>query len=154
MTAYHFNKRYTGTFTFKPADKTWLYDPKRNPLHNYSAHHQLEVNLVRCRNSVPEIEYTFNDNAKVMKIEGHKLPCYFADGFSKPTTKSLYTLIRFRDDFRLLFTFQYFVGRMTKIEDKYWIETDFFCKLFYYKKLDTCNGFGVAPFPYVHAPQT
>ena len=61
-----------------------------------------------------------------MTIDGHTLPCYFADGFCKPTTKTPYTLVWFSDDFCLIFTLQDFIGRMTKIEDRYWIETDSF----------------------------
>ena len=47
----HYNKTFTlledtGTFTFMPADKVWMYDPTRNPYHNCPAPHQFEVNLV------------------------------------------------------------------------------------------------------------
>ena len=28
FTVYTFNTMYTGTFTYMPADKTWIYDPK------------------------------------------------------------------------------------------------------------------------------
>ena len=31
FTIYQFNKMYTGTFTYMPADKTWKYDPLCNP---------------------------------------------------------------------------------------------------------------------------
>ena len=58
--------------------------------------------------------------------DGHTLPCYFADGFCKPTTKNPFTLVLFNDDYCLIFTLQEFIGRMTKIEDRYWIETDSF----------------------------
>ena len=46
FTVYQPNKMCTGTFTFKPADKNWIYDPTQNPYHNCPAHHQFEVNLV------------------------------------------------------------------------------------------------------------
>ena len=52
---------YTGTFTFMPADKTWIYDPKNNPFHNCPAHHQFEVNLLSWRLSVSEVELTYDD---------------------------------------------------------------------------------------------
>ena len=61
-----------------------------------------------------------------MIIDGHTLPCYFADGFCKPTTKTPFTLVWFNDDYCLIFTLQDFIGRMTKIEDRYCIETDSF----------------------------
>ena len=56
FTAYKFNAMYTGTYTFLPADKTWLYDPLRNPLHNSPAHHQFEVNLINFKLQVSEID--------------------------------------------------------------------------------------------------
>ena len=46
FTVYQLNKIYTGTLTFMPADKNWIYDPTQNPYHNCPAHHQFEVNLV------------------------------------------------------------------------------------------------------------
>ena len=58
-----------------------------------------------------------------MIIDGHTLPCYFADSFCKPTTKTPFTLVWFNDDFCLSFTLQDFLGRITKIEDRYIPET-------------------------------
>ena len=109
-----------------PADKNWIYDPTQNPYHNCPAHHQFEVNLVSWRLEISEVELTYDDTANVMIIDGHTLPCYFADGFCKPTTKTPFTLVWFNDDFCLIITLQDFIGRMTKIEDRYWIETDSF----------------------------
>ena len=119
FTVYQLNKFYTGTFTFMPADKNWIYDPNKNPYHNCPAHHQFEVNLVSWRLKISEKELTYDDTENVMIIDGHTLPCYFADGFCKPTTKTLFTVVWFSDDFCLIFTLQDFLGRMTKIEDRY-----------------------------------
>ena len=83
---------YTGNFTFMPADKELIYEPSRSPYHNCSAPHQFEINLVSWRFEVSEIELTFDDTENVMIIDGQNFPCYFADGFCKPTTKTLFTL--------------------------------------------------------------
>ena len=88
FTVYQFNKMYTGTFTYMPADKNWINDPLRNPYHNCPAHHQFEVNLVSWRLAISEIELANDDTQNVIIIDGHTLPCYFADGFCKPTTKT------------------------------------------------------------------
>ena len=106
FTVYQFNKMYTGTFTYMPADKTWIYDPLRNPHHNCPAHHQFEVNLVSWRLAISEIELTYDDTQNAMIIDGHTFRCYFADGFCKPTTKTSFTLVWFSDDFCLIFTIQ------------------------------------------------
>ena len=119
FTVYQLNKMYTGTFTFMPADKNWIYDPTQNPYHNCPAHHQFEVNLVSWRLEISEVELTYDDTSNDMIIDGHTLPCYFADCFCKPTTKTPFTLVWFNEDYCLIFTLQDFIGRMTKIEDRY-----------------------------------
>ena len=108
---------YTGTFTDMPVDKNWIYDPKNNPFHNCPAHNQFEVNLLIWRLSVSEVELTFDDTENLMVRDRQDLPYYFDDGFCKHTTKIPFTLVRFCEDFCLIFTLQDFVGRMTKIDD-------------------------------------
>ena len=105
------------------AGKKWIYDPLRNSYHNCPTHHQFEV-IVSWRLEVSGIELKYDDTENAMIIEVYNLPCYFDDGFCKPTTKTLFTLIWFSYDFCLIFTLQDFIGRMTKFEDRYWIETD------------------------------
>ena len=46
FTVYQINKMCTGTLTFMPADKNGIYDPSRNPYHNFPTHHLLEDNFV------------------------------------------------------------------------------------------------------------
>ena len=87
-----------------------------------------------------------------MIIDGHTLPCYFADSFCKPTTNTLYTLVWFSDDFCLFFTLQDFIGRMRKIEDRYWIETESFVHSSTPRQSTTNNGFKNTSYHYVHAP--
>ena len=145
---------YTGTFTFMPADKNWIYDPTRNPYHNFTAHHQFEVNLVSWRLKFSRVELTYDDTANVMIIDGHTLHCYFADSFCKLTTKTSFTLVWFSDDFCLIFTLQDFLGRMTKIEVRYWIETDPFVHSPHSIKPKTTSGIKGTAHPYVHAPHT
>ena len=66
-----------------------------------------------------------DDTENVLIIDGHNILCCFADGFCKPTAKLPYTLVWF-NDFCLFFTLQVFIGRMTKIDDRFWIERDSF----------------------------
>ena len=145
---------YTGTFTFMPADKNWIYDPNKITYHNCPAHHQFEVNLDGWRLKISEIELTYDDTEIAMVIDGHTLPCYFADGFCKPTTEIPFILVWFSDDFCLVFTLQDFFGRMTKIEDRYWIETDSFVHSSHSTKSDTTSGIKGTAHPYIHAPHS
>ena len=89
-----------------------------------------------------------------MVIDGHALHRYFADGFCKPTTKTPSTLVLFSDDFYLIFTLQDFVGRMTKINARYWIEADSFIHSALPNETDTSVGIKGTSFPYIHAPHT
>ena len=79
---------------------------------------------------------------------------YPADGFCKPTTKTHFTLVWSNDDFCLIFTLQDFLGRMTKIEDRYWIETDSFVHSPHPVKPKTTSGIKGTEHPYVSAPHT
>ena len=137
-----------------PADKNWIYDPTQNPYHICPAHNQFEVNLVSWRLEISEVEITYDDTANVMIIDGHTLPCYFADGFCKPTTRTPFTLVWFSDDFCLIFTLQDFFGRMTKIEDRYWIEVDSFVHSPHSIKPTSTSGIKATAHPHVHAPHT
>ena len=68
----------------------------------------------------------YDDKNNQLIHDGHILPCYHPDGFCKPTTKTPYTLTWFDEQFCLIFQLQEFIGRMTGIKDRYWIETDTF----------------------------
>ena len=106
FTVYNFITMYTCTFTYMPVDKLWIYDTKNNPSHNCPSHNQFEVNQVSWRLSVSEVELTYDDTENLMVIDGHTLPCYFADGICKPTTKTPFTFFWFSDDICLIFTQQ------------------------------------------------
>ena len=58
--------------------------------------------------------------------DGYVLPCYHSDGFCKPTTRTPYILTWFDEKFCLIFRLQEFIARMTRIKNRYWIETDNF----------------------------
>ena len=72
--------------------------------------------------------------------------------FCKPTIKALFILVWFSDDFCLIFTLRDFYGRMTKIEDIYWIEIDSFVHSSISNESDTTQSMKGTRFPYVHAP--
>ena len=112
------------------------------------------MNLLTWRLSVFEVELTYDDTENLMVIDGHALPCYFADGFCKHTTKTPFTLVWFSYDFCVIFTLEDFVGRMTKITNRYWIETDSFIHSSVPNKTDTSSGIKGTSFPYLHAPHT
>ena len=92
FTVYQLNKMYTGTFTFMPADKNWIYDPTENPYHNCPAHHQFEVKLVSWRLEISEVELTNDDTANDMIIDGIHYPAILQMVFANPQRKLLLPL--------------------------------------------------------------
>ena len=78
------------------------------------------------------------------------------DGYTlcKPNIKTPFTLVWFRDDFCLILISQDFFGRLTKIQDRYWIETDSFVHCSHSTKPEATFGFKGTAHPYVHAPHT
>ena len=89
-----------------------------------------------------------------MNFDGHNIPCYLADGFCKPTTRTPFTLVLSSHDICLIFTLQDIFGRMTKIEDRYWIETDSFVHSLRPTKPNPTSSIKGTSYPYVHAPHT
>ena len=89
FTVYQLNKMYTGTFTFMPADKNWIYDPTLNPYHNCPAHHQFGVNLVSWRLEISEVELTYDDTSNDMDIH---YPAILQMVVENPQRKSLLLL--------------------------------------------------------------
>ena len=82
------------------------------------------------------------------------LPCYLSDGFCKPTTKTPYTLIWFDEKFCLIFRLQEFIGRMTRIKDRYWIETDNFIESSNITQNLQNEGIHETKYPNVKTPQS
>ena len=51
--------------------------------------------------------------------------------------------------FCLIFRLQEFVGRMTKIENRYWLETDSFTKTPFTQDLPSTDGIRTTKHPYI-----
>ena len=86
--------------------------------------------------------------------DGYMLPCYLSDGFCKPTTRTPYTLIWFDEKFCLIFRLQEIIGRMTRIKDRYWIETDNFIKSSNITQNLQNEGIQGTKYPNVRTPQS
>ena len=53
-----------------------------------------------------------------------------------------------------MFTIQDFIGRMSKIQDRYWIETDSFVQSSHSAKPEATSGIKGTVHPHVHAKHT
>ena len=75
---------------------------------------------------IREIELTYDDKENLLIYNGHTLPCYHNDGFCQPTILTPYTIVWFPQEFCLIFSIHNFIGRMSKINNRYWLETEHF----------------------------
>ena len=82
------------------------------------------------------------------------LPCYHSDGFCKPTTRTPYTLIWFDENFCLMFRLQKFIERMTRIKDRFWIQTDNFIEPSNLTQNLQNEGIQGTKYPNVKTPQS
>ena len=113
------------------------------------ARKQHELLIQSWKLTISEIEITYDDKENKMIYDGHTLPCLHTDGYCKPTIQTPYTLVWFHEEFCLIFRLQEFVGRMTKIENRYRLETDSFTKTPYTQDLPSTDGIRTTKHPYM-----
>ena len=75
---------------------------------------------------VKEIEITYDDKNNKLIYHGHTLPCLHDDGFSKPTLLTPFTIVWFPEELCSIFSILSFMGRMSKLNNRYWLETEHF----------------------------
>ena len=75
---------------------------------------------------VKEIEITHDDEDNKLIYHGHTLLCPHDDGFCKPTILTPFTIVWFPEDLCLIFSIHSFFGRMSKLNNRYWLETEHF----------------------------
>ena len=102
----------------------------------------------------PNAEITYDNRNNQMIHDGYILPCYYLDGICKPTTRTPYTLTRFDEKFCLIFRLQEFIGIMTRIKDRFWIETDNFMESSNITQNLQTEGIQGTKYPNVKTPQS
>ena len=85
--------------------------------------------------------------------DGFILPCYHSDGFCKPTTRTPYTLTWYDEKLCLIFRLQEFIGRMTRIKDRYWKQTDNFIESSNFTQNLQTEGIQGTKYPNFETPQ-
>ena len=87
---------------------------------------------------VQKIELPYDEKDIKIIYHGHTLPCLHDDGFCTPTNLTPSTNVWFPDDLCLIFSIHSFIGRMSKLNNSYWLETDHF--VFIYKSQIPCEN--------------
>ena len=75
---------------------------------------------------VKEIEITYDDKDNKLIYHGYTLPCLHDDGFCKPTILTPFTIVWFPEELCLTFSITSFIGRLSKLNNRYWLETEHF----------------------------
>ena len=90
--------------------------------------HEYIIEKDRWSLTVREVELTYDENENTIIYNGHTLPCLHDDGFCHPTIISTYTIVWFPGDLCLIFSIHSFVERMSKIGNRFSLETERFLK--------------------------
>ena len=103
---------------------------------------------------ITNAEIPYDDENNHMSHDGYMVPCYLSDGFCKPTTRTPYTLIWYDEKIGLIFRLQEFIGRMTRIKGRYWIETNIFIESSNITQNLQIEGIQGTKYPNVKTPQS
>ena len=120
------NTWHIGTFVYHENYPDWIVNVTQNTYSRCRADREHLITRQSWKLRIVNTAIDYDDKNNQLIHDGHVLPCYHSDGFCKPTTKTPYTLTLFDEKFCLIFQLQEFIGRMTRIKDRYWIETDTF----------------------------
>ena len=148
------NAWHIGTFVYDKHYQDWIVNFTQN---HYSRCRSDREHLItrkswKLRITNAEISYDNRNNQTIH--DGYILPCYHSYGFCKPTPRTPYTLTWFDEKFCLIFRLKEFIGRMTRIKDRYWIETDNFVGSSNITQNLQTEGIQGTKYPNVETPQS
>ena len=152
------NTWHIGTFVFDENYPDWIVNFTAKEYSRCRSDREHSIRIMITRKSwklrIVNTIIDYDDKNNQLIHDGHILSCYHSDGFCKPTTKTPYTLTWFDEKFCLIFQLQEFIGRMTRIKDRYWIETDTFIETSNITQKFQTEGIKGTKFPNVRTPQS
>ena len=148
------NTWHIGTFVFDENYPDWIVNVTQNTYSRCRSDREHLITRQSWKLRIVNTAIDYDDKNNQLIHDGHILPCYHSDGFCKPTTKTPYTLTWFDEKFCLIFQLQEFIGRMTRIKDRYWIETDTFIETSNITQKLQTEGIQGTRYPNVKTPQS
>ena len=148
------NAWHIGAFVYDEHYPDWMVNFTQNTYSRGRSDRELLITRKSWKLRITKAEITCDDKNNQMINDGYMLPCHHSDGFCKPTTRTPFTLIWFDEKLCLIFRLQEFIGRMTRIEDRYWIETDNFIESSNITQNLQNEGIQGTKYPNVKTPQT
>ena len=113
-------------FTYQTDNRDWIPEKGDNPHSRCSEKKEYLTDRDSWSLTIEEILLYYDDKRNKLSNEADTFPCLHSDGFCKPTVKHPYTIVWFPEEICLVFHVSNFIGRMSKINDRYYIETDDF----------------------------
>ena len=148
------NARHIGTFVYDEHYQDWIVSFTQSYYSRCRSDREHLITRQSWKLRITNAETTCDDKNNQMIHDGYILPCYHSDGFCKPTTRTPYILTWFDEKFCLIFRLQEFIGRLTRIEDRYWIETDNFIDSSNITKHLQTEGIKGTKYPNFKTPQS
>ena len=145
---------HIGTFVIDEHYQDWILNFTPNYYSRCRSDREHLITRQSWKLRITNAEITYDDKNNQMIHDGYILPCYHSDGFCKPTTRTPYILTWFDEKFCLIFRLQEFIGRMTRIKDSDWIETDNFTDSSNIAKHLQTEGIKGTKYPNVKTPQS
>ena len=113
------NAWHIGTFVYDEHYRDCLVNFTQNHYSRYRSDKEHLITRQSWKLRITNAEITYDNKNNQIIHDGYILPCYHSDGFCKPTTRTPYILTWFDEKFCLIFRLQEFIGRMTRIKDRY-----------------------------------
>ena len=148
------NAWHIGTFVYDEHYQDWIVNFTQNCHSRCRNDREYLITRQSWKLRITNAQITYDDENNQMIHDGYILLCYHSDGFCKPTTRTPYILTWFDEKFCLIFRLQEFIGRMTRIKDRYWIETDNFIDSSNITKHLQTEGIKATKYPKVKTPQS
>ena len=148
------NAWHIGTFVYDEHYQDWIVNFTQNYYSRCRSDREHLITQQSWKLRITNAEITYDEKNKQMIHDGYILPCYHSDGFCKPTTRTPYILTWFDEKICLKFRLQEFIGRKTRIKDRYWIETDIFIDSSNITKHLQTEGIKGTKYPNVKTPQS
>ena len=148
------NAGHIGTFVYDEHYQDWIVKFTQNYYSRCRSDREHLLTRQSWKLRITNAEITYDDKNNQMIHDGYILSCYHSDGFCKPTTRTPYILTWFDEKFCLIFRLQEFIGRMTRIKNRYWIEADKFIDSSNITKHLQTEGIKGTKYPNVKTPQS
>ena len=151
FTVFKLNTVQAALFTYHPENFDWYTGPF-NSNSICSDYQECPFHKDIWSINFEEITLVHGNELAKRIARGHSLLCLHSYGFCKSTLKHSYTVARFLEEKSLIFHFPAFIGRMSKLNNRYWFETNEFLNTTGKITEKIFRGMSPTVIPYINLP--